>query len=187
MSSKSVIVFIIFVVNAFLGMAQTEINYSPKALEKVLQKQGLTDFKAIKELTVPNNQVLTTGINGKYFLITENNKIAYIYIGRVNSCRGGGCKAQPVFMENRESEYFDYFILFNKDKTVLEIKVFNYQATHGHEITAKGWLKQFVGYNGTKQLKVDKNIDAISGATISVYAITADVENKTALLKEVMQ
>nr|WP_319999623.1 hypothetical protein [uncultured Draconibacterium sp.] len=42
----------------------------------------------------------------------------------------------------------------------------------------------FTGFNDSGSLKVDKNIDAISGATISVYTITADVENKTALLKK---
>ncbi len=56
-------------------------------------------------------------------------------------------------------------------------------ATHGQEITARGWLKQFIGYNGSESLKVDKNIDTISGATISVYAITSDIKLITCLLK----
>ena len=49
-------------------------------------------------------------------------------------------------------------------------------------MTAKGWLKQFTGYNGTSQLEVNKNVDAISGATVSVYAITDDVIAKTEIL-----
>ena len=81
-------------------------------------------------------------------------------------------------------EYFDYFILFDITKTVQIVKVFNYQASRGHEITAKGWLKQFIGHDGSESLQVDKNIDAVSGATISAYAITADVNMKTSLLKK---
>jgi len=34
-------------------------------------------------------------------------------------------------------------------------------------------------------LQVEKNIDTISGATISVYAITCDVEIKTEILKQI--
>ncbi len=44
---------------------------------------------------------------------------------------------------------------------------------------AKGWLKQFTGYDGSDTLEVGKNVDAISGATISVYGITLDVQMKT--------
>ena len=126
-------------------------------------------------------------MNGKYFLINGSNLSQYrfIYVGRVNSCRAGGCSVSEDLSESDNSEFFDYFILFDKSKTIKLIKIIDYQATHGHEITAKGWLKQFVGYNGSEQLQVNKNIDAISGATISVNAITFDVETKTALLKKI--
>jgi Na+-translocating ferredoxin:NAD+ oxidoreductase RnfG subunit len=73
--------------------------------------------------------------------------------------------------------------LFDKTKSVTSVVVYNYEATHGQEITAKGWLKQFLGYNGSRNLVVGKNIDSISGATISVNAITADIARNTALLK----
>jgi Na+-translocating ferredoxin:NAD+ oxidoreductase RnfG subunit len=65
---------------------------------------------------------------------------------------------------------------------VVQVKVFNYQATHGQEITAKSWLKQFIGYQGQKELKVNKDIDSISGATISTYAITEDINKRSAIL-----
>lgn len=67
------------------------------------------------------------------------------------------------------------------------VKVFNYQATHGQEVSAKGWLKQFIGFDGRKPLTVGKNIDAISGATISAYGITLDVQDKTTLLQELVR
>lgn len=85
--------------------------------------------------------------------------------------------------ENYETEYFDYFILFDSECAIKLTRIYNYAATHGHEVAAKGWLKQFAGYNGTDTLEVGKNIDAISGATISVYSITEDVQLKTILLK----
>ncbi|WP_303917596.1 FMN-binding protein [Draconibacterium sediminis] len=183
MKLKSGIVFIVIVFSACLAFAQSEVDFQPKALEKTLQKSGIETLSGIQEMKITDPTC--NEINGKYFLVTENNENAYryIYIGRVNSCRAGGCSVVHESLATLDSEYFDYYILFDENKTVRDVKVYNYQATHGHEITAKGWLKQFIGFNGSGSLKVDKNIDAISGATISVYAITADVENKTALLK----
>ncbi|QIA08742.1 FMN-binding protein [Draconibacterium halophilum] len=184
MKIKSGIILLALLFIACLVFAQNEVDFQPRALEKTLKKSGIEELTGIKEMKM--TEQTSTGINGKYFLVTENNdnQYRYIYIGRVNSCRAGGCSLSNEPMIGGESEYFDYYILFDKHKTVQTVKVFNYQATHGYEITAKGWLKQFIGFNGSNALKVDKNIDAISGATISVYAITADVQNKTALLKK---
>ncbi|KJF43290.1 FMN-binding protein [Draconibacterium sediminis] len=183
MKLKSGIILIATLFSACLAFAQSEVDFQPKALEKTLQKSGIETLSGVQEMKITDPTC--DEINGKYFLVTENNENAYryIYIGRVNSCRAGGCSVVHESLTTLDSEYFDYYILFDENKTVQAVKVYNYQATHGHEITAKGWLKQFIGFNGSGSLKVDKNIDAISGATISVYAITADVENKTALLK----
>nr|WP_321355828.1 FMN-binding protein [uncultured Draconibacterium sp.] len=184
MKIKIGIVLIATLLSTCLALAQSEVDFQPKALEKALRKSGIETLSGIQEMRI--NKQTPDEINGKYFLINENNDNAYryIYIGRVNSCRAGGCSAGHESPVTLDSEYFDYYILFDKHKTVQVVKVFNYQATHGYEITAKGWLKQFIGFDGSDSLRVDKNIDAISGATISVYAITADVENKTALLKK---
>ncbi|MCY1722384.1 FMN-binding protein [Prolixibacteraceae bacterium Z1-6] len=167
--------------------AQNEINYKHKALIKTLQKAGVKNLAAIEEIALPDSVNTANLIQGKYFLINENNanEYRYIYVGRVNSCRADGCSITTSLPADGNSEYFDYYILFDAKKTVQAVKVFNYQATHGQEITAKGWLKQFIGHNGSEPLQVDKNIDTISGATISVYAITFDVEMKTEILKEI--
>jgi Na+-translocating ferredoxin:NAD+ oxidoreductase RnfG subunit len=84
-------------------------------------------------------------------------------------------------------EYFDYFILFDLQARVISVRVYNYAATHGQEITAKGWLNQFTGFDGKRNLRVGKEIDSISGATISVNGMVADVQEKTAMLKSIMK
>ena len=166
---------------------QSEIKYHNKALLKILQRNEIESFDLLAEIIVPDPLKKKHRIEGKFFEIHSNvSQFRFIYAGRVNSCRAGGCSLSVSIPKEGESEYFDYFILFDKEKSVQVVKVFNYQATHGYEITAKGWLKQFMGYNGTKPLQVDKNIDAISGATISVYAITLDIEMKTKLLNELV-
>lgn len=167
-----------------LTWGQIAIDYQNKALKKVLQKVGVSDFSIVEELHIADSIKQHYRLQGKYFEINSNvSHYKYIYTGRVNSCRAGGCSISVEIPKDGESEYFDYFILYDKNKTVQLVKVFNYQATHGQEVTSNGWLKQFVGHKPNQPLEVNKNIDAISGATISVYAITFDVEMKTELLK----
>lgn len=181
---KACILLIGVLVGYGISWAQKDVNYRDRTLIKALRKDGVTDMSLVKEIEIADT-TLSVPVSGKFFLIdsSESNRYRYIYVGRVNSCRAGGCSAPQLVSENGHSEYFDYYILFDEKKSVRAVKVFNYNATHGHEVTAKGWLKQFIGHNGTKRLRVDKNIDAISGATISVYAITADIENRTKLLR----
>jgi hypothetical protein len=103
----------------------------------------------------------------------------YLYLGKVNTCRAGGCNDSGEPAIKQESEFFEYFILFDAAGAIMIVRIYRYAATHGHEITSKAWLRQFANYNGITKLVSGKNIDAISGATISVEAITRDVEQRT--------
>jgi Na+-translocating ferredoxin:NAD+ oxidoreductase RnfG subunit len=77
------------------------------------------------------------------------------------------------------SEYFDYFILYNSSKQVEFVKITAYKATRGHQMASAGWLRQYKKYDGSKPLLVGKDIDAISGATVSVKAINEDIMRVT--------
>ena len=176
------LIFNLLIVLACIG--QSEIDYQNKRFINSLKKSGIAGFSQIEEI----NQILKDHpeILGKFFRVLNGSEISdvkYVFVGRVNSCRAGGCSISGNTPANMESEYFDYCIFFDSAKTVKQVDVFNYQATHGYEITAKGWLKQFAGFSGKDSLEVNKNIDGISGATISVYAITSDVQQKTKMLK----
>ncbi len=160
-----------------------DINYRPRLLLKVLKKYDVPGFEALQPLPVPHYGPTP----GKYFEIrTPGSEVRYVYVGRVNSCRTGGCDdpGKPVDPKELESEFFDYFLLFDEAVRVRAVRVYNYEASYGYEITAPGWLRQFLGYDGTRELIVGKDVDAITGATVSVYAITADVEARTQQLQE---
>ena len=168
--------------------AQSEIDYKPKLLLKELASLNGQNQPLLSEIDLTNAQANQV-YNGKFFKIGDHvspNKNRFVYIGRVNSCRSGGCSGNMDSISDQTSEYFDYFILFDESCIVRLVKVYNYQATHGQEISATTWLKQFIGYGGGNSLNIGKNIDAVSGATISVTGITYDIQDKTRMLKQII-
>lgn len=168
--------------------AQEIIDYRPKSLVKELKKFDVQELSELEELKIPDSIAKKNQFNGKFFLIREDDHgrgVKYLYMGRVNSCRAGGCSIAGGPLADLDQEYFDYFIMYDAGVRVKLVRVYDYQATHGQEVTVRGWLKQFSGYDGRANLQVGKEIDAISGATISVYAITSDVLMKTRMLKEI--
>jgi len=50
-----------------------------------------------------------------------------------------------------------------------------YREDRGGEIGSKRWLRQFIGKSKGEFLKYQKDIAAISGATISVKSMTTEV------------
>jgi FMN-binding domain len=161
-----------------------EIDFRPGLLLKELRELRCPENYTFHEIILTDSLINVNRINGKYFHIKSVDKWIYtVYIGRVNSCRTGGCTSSESENIDSEYEFFDYFILFDPNGKVVSVRVFNYAATHGQEITVKGWLKQFYGYDGTKNLRVGKEIDSISGATISVYGIVEDIRLKTKLIQ----
>lgn len=173
----------------------TTINFPPKGLDfedKTLKKELLkvsgADHADWKDIAIPESLIVSHPVQGKFLVLSDPQSIKkYIYIGRVNSCRQGGCSNPMETLNVETPEYFDYLIVFDSGLTVQQVKVYNYQATHGQEVTNKGWLKQFQGYNGSRPLTVGKSIDAISGATVSVREITSDIQEKTQLLKKLVE
>ncbi len=173
--------FLFLLINTCL-FSQASVNYMPNSLQRELKKNNIssTQLTELKNSEVSNSSYKS----GKYYLISNSlTQMKYVYIGRVNSCRAGGCSVSKNSSSDSNSEFFDYFIFFDNAAVIQLVKVFSYQATYGQEITAMSWLKQFKNYDGKSQLTVGDNVDAISGATISVDAIAADIEYVTKKLR----
>lgn len=155
--------------------AQDQVDYTAKALKKEIEKCWGSDINNLIQIDIDGD----IPSEGRFFTIVKPTT-KYVYVGRVNSCRTGGCEINSEGYGT--SEYFDYFILFDERANVELVKIFNYAATHGHEVMAKGWLKQFIDYNSKTELIVGKDVDSISGATVSVNAIAEDIRQRTNLL-----
>jgi hypothetical protein len=180
----------IFLFNALIFLsaclnAQVAGGIFPEMLQKELVKYAGKDI-VVNEYAFPAEMSMPV-YSGKFYAIsaiTGTQITGYIYMGKVNTCRAGGCSIQEEHPSDSASEFLEYFILFDSHGTIKLVRIFNYMATYGQEITSKGWLKQFVNYKGNEVLIAGKNIDAISGATTSVDAITFDIQDKAALLRK---
>lgn len=163
-----------------LTQAQEAIDYNDRLLAKEIMKVWGISNPQLRRHAGEGDDSRGQEM-GDFFVITgsgNSSDIKYAWIGRVNSCRSGICMPGG----SGTSEYFDYFILFDCNKSIRSVRVFNYQATHGAEVTTPGWLRQFVGYRGEKTLRAGKEIDVISGATVSVDALVEDVQLRTKML-----
>ena len=86
-----------------------------------------------------------------------------------------------------KTDEFDYLILLDKNLIIAKSKVLVYREDYGGEIGSKRWLKQFIGKSAKDELLYEKDIIAISGATISATSMTKAVNaflKNISILKE---
>lgn len=161
-----------FVVDDNIAFPEKKIQ---RTLKKVFKMEGF-EIEQYNEMNQPPT--------GNFYLLKYNKVLqGYLYVGRVNSCRSGGCSINQEDSD-LSFEFFDYFIITDSNRSIKKVKIYNYQATQGHEVMSFGWLKQFVGYKGEQNLRYGKEIEAISGATISAKALNTDIQYMIKLLQE---
>jgi hypothetical protein len=170
-----------------LAEAQSDINFSHKSIDREIRKSFQTEEFRLHYLNPADTALYdSTGYEHYYIIYISSAPIGYLYIGRVNCCRAGGCSSLPDEHEATVFEYFDYLILYDLNSTIRSVRIINYQASYGHEISSSSWLKQFVGYTYGKGLSPGDTIDGITGATVSVVSIVSDVERASASLAQML-
>ena len=76
-----------------------------------------------------------------------------------------------------------YLTCFNMDGQMINAHIVKYREDYGYEVGNRRWLNQFLGLDVSSDYKVGKNIDGISGATISVNSVTRGI-NRSAIIIE---
>ena len=91
-----------------------------------------------------------------------------------------------IVVANAPSKFhqFDYYIVFDEKAGILKIEILKYRENYGAEICSKKWLRKFVNIHTNSYTEYNQKIDGISGATISVNSIKADVFSRTKILKK---
>jgi Na+-translocating ferredoxin:NAD+ oxidoreductase RnfG subunit len=171
----------IFIFIAFVWIGVVSLNNPSNKVEIPAKKinKAITKIWKVDEFEVIDhdfNNEKNCFKNGSWLKVTTNGaNLGMIYIGRVNSCRSGGCAVDSE-PQSLAFEFFDYFLLADTNGQVLWVKIFNYQATQGHEVMSRGWLNQFKGLTKDENVVLGQDIEAISGATVSATAITEDIQ-----------
>lgn len=156
--------FLILVVAFSIGLLSFKL---PSNLQKKITKEIKITFSIEKyeldEVAVPDsvNVLLKNKIqkNKLFKILLSKELVGYAFIDKAPS----------------KTDEFDFLILFDADLIVKKAKVLIYREDYGGEIGSKRWLKQFIGKKGNDILVYEKDIIAISGATISAYSMTVGV------------
>ena len=156
---------IVFISTLFLIV--TSFTTTSKRVDVLIQKEIKTVFNIENYTTHPIaiskevQELIPLKITEtNFFKINSNdNFLGYYYLGQAYG----------------KAAYFDFIVIFDKDLIVSKVKILVYREDHGGEVGSKRWLKQFIGTTKEQQLKYQKDIAAISGATISAKSMTNEV------------
>jgi len=84
-------------------------------------------------------------------------------------------------------EFIQWVLAVNADGSVRQIEILDYRETYGYEIRNEKWRAQFTGKQHGAELKLDSDIQNISGATLSCRHITDGVKRLLALHDRVLK
>ncbi len=167
----------IFLVSAISVSAIGAYSYLPDYLTKKMDrhlKKVFGDELIHREAMLPDS----LNINHQLFEISnEDSIVGYSIISRALGCRLGGCDKPSN--DSIGFEQFFYMTAFDAQKQVKKVRVLEYTSDHGYQVASKGWLRQF---EGKDTFEIGKNIDGISGATISAKSITSGVNQQVKII-----
>ena len=139
-------------------------NLYPKNTDISMQILQL-DKQVTKEV---ENQVKQKFYKDKlyYWKITkEDSTMAYAFLDNVIG------KSMPI----------TFLVILNINGDIINTNVIKYREAYGGEVGNKGWLQQFYNRNNNSSYNIGKDINGISGATISVKSMSKGMQKITAL------
>lgn len=84
-------------------------------------------------------------------------------------------------------EFITYAVGLNPDGSVKGMEIMDYRETHGGQVRNPEWRAQLIGKHYGDALKMDQDIDNISGATLSVKHITEGVRRILAIYQTALK
>tara|TARA_R110002073_G_scaffold72537_1_gene177705 strand:- start:738021 stop:738569 length:549 start_codon:yes stop_codon:yes gene_type:complete len=162
--------FLILVFTLFLGLMSFQIAYQfPSNIQKKIKKEITASFQIedyrLEQVVVSDNinSRLKSSVHKKslFKIVFKNQLLGYAFIDKASS----------------KTDEFDYLVLFDSELIIKKAKVLVYREDYGGEIGSKRWLMQFIGKTSEDRLKYEKDIIAISGATISANSMTVAINN----------
>ena len=101
-----------------------------------------------------------------YWTISKDDTtIAYAFLDNVIG------KSMPI----------TFLVILNINGNIINTNVIKYREAYGGEVGNKGWLQQFINKNINSSYNIGKDINGISGATISVKSMSKGIQKITTL------
>ncbi|PHR74539.1 MAG: FMN-binding protein [Lutibacter sp.] len=164
MKIRHLFFLLLFLLTTVLMSFQLPKNIQKKTSKEIKTTYEVENFTLVSILISDeiNSQLDFEIEENSFFKILNNSEqIGYAYIDKAPS----------------KTDEFDYLVLFDNDFIIKKTKVLIYREDYGSEIGSKRWLRQFVGKTKGQKLKYEKDIIAISGATISARSLTVAINN----------
>lgn len=148
---RHLIIFVLFITCASNSLGQELSTRTKKKIDKIITN--------IWEENTPTMKFIQGGTGNIENLI---------------KLRSGDVVLGYMVLGNAPSKFntFDFLLVFDTNLKIIAAKILNYREDYGGEITSNRWLKQFVGRFAGENMKLNDNIDGISGATISCRSAT---------------
>lgn len=146
-----------------------------KKLEKSLSAVFPGRHLIMEKLNLHSPDIDDTDIlnaDGKWFALKENTTtIAWLLVD----------KSWGRYHE------FEFMMVADTALRVIDVTVLSYPASNGNAVTGKKWLSGFNGFSPTRIPVFRKDIDALSGATISTGRLSESIGKSLVVLGKLKQ
>lgn len=158
----------------------------PRNIRKAIYKEFSIKKVVLKPIVSPE-------IDSTYYfeIHAKDSILGYLCLRETNACRIGGCEIETTsiskeyFSSQDEYERFTYYFITDNELVVRKSGIHHYPGDYGFEIASKWWQNQFIGYKG-EDWHYGKEIDGITGATISGYAMCYDLQFAYSILNQLI-
>jgi hypothetical protein len=166
----------------FETLSKKETKKVNKLLGKHWDIEGIEIIPIVLPDEVDNHLKAEFPPHSLFTIKFKNETTSFLTIVDARGCVIGGCDTDQCtngqcspYDEAKAYEEFTYATIFDTSLMIKGISVIKYEAQHGFEICSRSWLKQFEGVDHT--VTYGKEIDAISGATISGTNLTESINH----------
>jgi len=126
--------------------------------------------------------------NDEYHLV--RSELSGIHQPEIYAVQHGDAKPYAFIIFDEAASKVDtfiYMVIFKPDGVIDNVSVLLYKENYGGEIASKRFLKQFEGKSAGLNMEYKQDIDGISGATISVQAITLGVRKNSLTFSKIKE